>query len=250
MDALSTLSTSSTGFVDARLHISVRPHLEYRIPAAASAVCDALIGDGTKRDALHRLDECVPARRKRDGEREEEEENEEEEEGGHDPRLAELRRACASVCTHAAEHVEAVQRAWLSHVTRVAQAVTREGTALRAAAREAREVRDRYARAHRARGEVVEREYRSELRSIAQRLDSFLAQCRSMDPPSCDRPPSLVEATARLKEEFASAYGTAETALLLRAKRSFERDLARMQDPIAREFVARLTSLLVAAPKR
>ena len=47
------------GFVDTRLHISIRPSLEYKLPEAARAVKGALIGDHNSDAAIAALEACL-----------------------------------------------------------------------------------------------------------------------------------------------------------------------------------------------
>ena len=218
-------------FVDTRLHIAVRPALEYRLPCAARAVVGALVGDRTREEALLALEECL----------EKEEEREEGDEGGDDDRLVELRRLGARVCTHAHEHLQSLADAWREHLVASAAAVRRTTRALAQGVAEAREVRDRYlARAR----PTVEREFRLEMARLARELDTLVARVRDAPGPTCERPRALVEATHALKEAFAASYGTVPMVALMRAKAHFEHELVALQAPLAAAFVRAASKVL------
>ena len=217
-------------FVDTRLHIAVRPSLEYRLPDAARAVRLVLLGDAPAKEALSALHACV--------------EDDEAYQSNHDasldddPRLAAL---SARVCTHAHEHLQELAAEWRAHLQRTRDAVRRATRDVAARVTEAGAVRARYlARAPR----VVEDEYRKERARLARELEDAVAALRDAPVPQCARPPSLTRATDELKEAFAEAYGTAPTPRLMRCKAHFERELARVQRDVANDFVRAVTQLL------
>lgn len=221
-------------FVDTRLHVAVRPALEYRLPDAARATKRVLLGEGTPQDAVAALQACVadddasPHPRPYD-------ECEDEDE-------AELQRLCAAVCTHVHEHLQSVAAAWRTALQEVHASARRVTRQVGARVQEAHEVRAR----HRARAPaLVDREHRLELARLRRELDDTLLALAQRDDPAADRPAALVDATESLKRAFAFAYGgTVPTKRLVALKTRFEHELAAVQRSVAVPFVREVTHLL------
>lgn len=211
-------------FVDVRLHVAVRPRLEYMIPELSSDVRAYLLGDRDRHCAIHALDELAGAFLEAKDAPDAASLHEEAEAWAQQPSL---QRASARVCTHACDYLTALADAWADLLARVAQAVRDEERAVRAALAAAS--RDG-GRAHVAR--------------LAQQLEAFLAECRERTPSVTARPQELVQASAELKEAFATSYGTVPTNTLVRLKAAFERELRAVQRPVAKAFLARVRKLI------
>lgn len=214
-------------YVDARLHISVRPALEYRLPDAGRAVRAALLGDRAAKDALPVLEACLGA-------------PPEPVPPPHstDPALLQL---CARVCTHSHDYLHALASAWRADVGHVADEVHRAVQATRRGVSEADAVRARYAGAA---GGVVEQEYRAEVARLSRALDAALAVARAAPVPSCPRPAELTRAAEELKDAFSTAYGRASTADLMAVKAHFEAEIGRVEHLVAEDFVRCVALLL------
>ena len=100
-------------FVDARLHITVRPYLEYVIPELSLVVRDALLGDVSVKETLQRLEGMKRAAPEDEG-------------GGAHAPLDELSAHCTRVLTHAVDHVKHMEAVWVDFLTRVANGVRHE----------------------------------------------------------------------------------------------------------------------------
>ena len=241
-----------TTFGDARLHISVRPALEYTLPAAGARVRDALLGDATTLEAVEALQQCLPAeeaegpggvRPKVGADDEESSQRRKADEADTTSSHAELHleTRCARVCSHAHEYLQDLASRWAEHLTKAHVTVRRAVRRLGAERAEAHRVHARY-RASNA--EVVDQELRMELARLRVELDRTLERARAEALPSCERPAALTEATHELREAFANAYGTMPTRDLLALKRRFEADVAVVEQRLAQTFVARVAKLL------
>lgn len=217
-------------YVDTRLHIAVRPALEYRLPAAGAAVRAVLLGDGSAADAREALRACV---------------------GDDDAPAAAgdacesgtpLAQLCARVVTHAHEHLHELAADWSAHLHRTHEAVRRTARDLRRRTHEAHAVCARYRGRAPA---LVDDEHRRELARLSQELEGALDALRaSGGPPALPRPEALCEAASELKEAFARAYGTTPTPQLMRTKAHFETELRRVAQEVGARFVRDVVRLV------
>lgn len=226
-------------FVDTRLHVSVRPSLEYKLPDAARVVRGALLGDGRHEDAIAALHGCLPegpppSTRAADGEEEEALTRMFGEEDA-------LHRQCARVCTHARDYLEQISSEWRAHLNATRLAVQRITRELDRQSKEAASVRRRYRERNPT---VVDEEYRIELARLRAELDAELERLRAFPHPSVERPAALAESTHALKEAFANAYGTFATSRLTQLRAHFESEMDGMQHEVANEFVKCTVALL------
>jgi len=215
-------------FVDTRLHIAVRPALEYRLPEAAATVKACLLGDARREDGVAALQSLLATEATR-------------EEDDVDDVAVELQSACAHVCTHALEHLEALSAAWRSELSAVSDGVRRATREVATQHTQALEVR---ARLRSKSPRIVDEEYRRETARLRALLDDRLRVVRERPSPSCERSDVLVRATHLLKDRFANAYGTVPTPHLMRIKVHFESELARIQHATAKDFVRHAAALL------
>lgn len=223
-------------FVDTRLHISVTPVLEYRLPDAGLEIRNQLLGDagGDGEEAIHSIRACLRCGGSGGG-------GQPSMSHENDHRHGELWELSSLVCTHAKEHLEKLSATWKQELRLLhgdVKLATRRGSER---LRLASEVRDRYAaRAPR----LVQDEYHIEVGRIRADLEAALESLRARPLPTHPRPPALTSASHRLQEAFASSYGSVPTTSLLRAKEAFESELARIQEDIARDFGRFATRLL------
>lgn len=221
-------------FVDTRLHIAVRPYLEYVIPELSLVVRDTLLGDVSAKETLQRLGSmkrAVPEDEYGSG-------------GAHTPPLEELSAHCTRVLTHAVDHVKHMETMWVDFLTRVANGVRHEMRSIQYDMAAAKDVHRRYKQ---KKPDVVEAAYRREMLALQRRLDECLHTYRVADAPVCERPEALRVASDGLREAFANAYGEHSTRDLVRLKMSFEAQLLALQSDTADSFVGRVCALLERA---
>lgn len=217
-------------FVDTRLHIAVRPVLEYQLPETAAMVKACLLGDARREDgvaALHSLlGGCAEHKEAIDDD---------------NAVATDLQSACAHVCTHAHEHLQSIAAAWRVELSAVRDGVrraTREVSIQHSQALEMRaRLRDKVPR-------IVDEDYRRETARLRALLDNRLCALRDRLPPPCKRPDALVRATHQLKEQFANAYGDMPTSYLMRVKTHFETELTCIGHATAKDFVRHAATLL------
>jgi hypothetical protein len=215
-------------YVDTRLHIAVRPALEYRLPAAGAAVRAVLLGDGSAADAREALRACVG--------------DDDAPATAGDACEGALAQLCARVVTHAHEHLHELAADWSAHLHRTHEAVRRTARDLRRRTHEASAVCARYRSRAPA---VVDDEHRRELARLSQELEDALDELRAAGgPPARPRPEALCEAASELKEAFARAYGTTPTPLLMRTKVHFETELRRVEQEVGARFVRDVVRLV------
>jgi len=216
-------------FVDTRLHISVRPYLEYVIPDTGLVIRNVLLGDCSRAEALAALERCS----KYDTDRE----TPLSQFNTDDDSLNEIHMLAVRVCTHTNEYVETLKHAWIEYVSSVSTAVRRETRSLNDEAITAKAVYDRY---RSVAPDVVETEYRQEVQRISVTLDHIVNKYRELKPPNIERPSSLVDATNELKECFSNAYRQVHTRELIKLKSIFEAHMLDIQRPIAASFLKRM----------
>ena len=226
-------------FVDSRFHVAVRPVAEYRIPELARLVHEAVLGDAPAEPALAALAEAeatAEAAARRD-----DAEVAAAEDDGAAAALTPLREACARVSALLVEYLQGASSAWRAHAAHARSAVRVEAARLRREATEANRVRELYLTRDPA---LVEREYRTEMARLSARLEGALDAIRARPAPPTARPADLREASDRLRDVFATAYGTAPTPRLLGVKAAFEREVDRVQSIVLVEFCRAMRALL------
>ena len=133
----------SSSLIDTRLHVTVRPALEYQLPHAARLAILALVGDVPTEDVLSALSappRPTPAH--------------DEDDDDDDNVIAMLKRQSACVCSHAQDYLEELAAHWRSHLTDVTARVRSEVHALASRAVEV----DRARELHRDRVDVGRRQ--------------------------------------------------------------------------------------------
>ena len=219
-------------FVDTRLHISIRPSLEYKLPEAARAVKGTLVGDHGADSAIASLEACLQGldhRMQKSAEPS-------EAETAADPTEVELRRMCAAVCTHLDEYLRHLSGDWSRHLAQVWSNMHRETDRLRKEMQYAKSVCTRYTQVN---TELVEREFRNEVLRLEERLETTVRELRERPEPCGERPAELIAECAALKTAFPEAYGSIPTSRLLLVKTDFEQDVMVLEAVVAQDFVAR-----------
>ena len=223
-----------TSFTDTRLHVVVRPTLEYLLPQAYASVCSVLVGDYDVSHGYAALDSLAelavaPAPLGRESEVEAEVEAELE-------RLSAAMRAWPSTSPLRGEwriYADGIARGARLSVKRITEDANRADAVWRM-------YRDRNTA-------VVDREHRAELQRLHQELHAARTSLRERALPTTQRSDELVSACERLKHAFSSAYQKTATANLLARKRAFEHSLRALQAPVAEEAMTHLRRLLAHA---
>ena len=219
-------------FVDTRLHVVVRPPLEYLLPEACTAVCSVLVGDYEPAHAYAAIDAVARLSTARPREAEDDDDDDE------------LAAACAAASAAAAEYLQALATAWRTHTDGIARGARLSVQRLTEDANRA----DNVCRMYRSRNpDVVAREHRAELARLHEELRAARTALRERAPPVLQRPEELVRAAETCKALFGHAYGRVPTARLLARKRKLERSLHDLQMPIAEASMTHLRRLLAAA---
>lgn len=221
----------TTSFVDTRLHISVRPSLEYIIPETALAVVSVLLGDTTIDETLQSIDKCLVDTPQTTPVAEDDDH----------PIVCKLRQLCSRVCTHTSEHLKMLSLKWCDHVRTCQTQIQHDLQDLKL---RTEDVRSTHRRLRNRNKTVVDKEYFSELRNIERELNQRIDVLRNRSHPDVRRPEELVSATTQLKETFASSYGKIPTQKLMRIKGHFENELCRVQSEVALAFAKSMTKYL------
>lgn len=214
-------------YVDTRLHVVVRPTLEYRLPDAANAVRRAILGDGTVVEAVEALEACV--------------EKHEALARFDMSEYDELCALCATVCTHTHEYLQGLAAAWRKELHDTRAGVRRLTRSIALRQQEASAACKRH---HLRAPSVVDREYHLELANLRRDLDVGLTTLSGRPTPVCERPEALASAANALKDSFAQSYGVLPTKTLVRLKAQFEYELGEVQWRISKSFVQEVSRFL------
>ena len=240
---------------DSRLHVSIRPCLEYRIPETCTLVRDVLLGDRDKAEALRLCEECLQETQGGGGGGGGGEDHsahtstfrdapdEDHEHASEEPLVHALRSCSALVCSHVDEYVTHLSAVWRAYLDPIYCTTLRKVNELNVRCKNARRMRERYITTQRSRP-IVLKEYRTELKDIEADLEQTLVAMRARPTPQLHRPDELTRSSQRLRDEFAAAYGRVSTKTLLKLKREFETQLNALQHQTALRLVTRLSEYL------
>lgn len=221
---------------DSRLHVNVRPCLEYRIPQVCLAVRDTILGDRNKTDALNACDECFhdlkietipPLDTKEDT---------------SNPVYNELQHYCTQVCSQVDEYLRHLVATWRAYLDPIVSTIIRTTMQLNSEFDTAARVSKLYHNP--GTHMLVSRELRAEKKRIANELQKTLVEMRARNIPKVQRPDALVNASEQLRNRFAEAYGKLPTTTILLIKQHFEAQLICIQHDIATNFVQRMTECI------
>lgn len=233
-----------SSFTDTRLHVVVRPSLEYLLPQSYAAVCSVLMGDYDKAHGFTALDTLaqlttpppplandVLAVVVKEGVV-----------AVHEAEVeAEVERRSAEVCTHVAEYLHTLLNEWRVYADGVARGARLSVQRITEDANRA----DAVCRMYRGRNAtVVDREHRAELQRLHNELHTARTALRDRPTPTTQRSEELASACEHLKRCFGSAYHKTPTVRLLARKRHFEHSLLELQHSVAMDATAHLRSLL------
>ena len=220
---------SDDEFVDARLYITIRPMLEYRIIEVGQRAIAKMVGDDDAKDVEYTSVTCV----KRGGEcitsfasvRD----------------LDTLCSLCMSVCSMTEEYLRSLEMEWIECLTRVHSGLRNELRAIRKNMEHVQRVRERYKC---FRNVEVEQEIANEVRRLQDQVEEVLDRYRGVEAPRVRRSEELRNATVRLRSEFGSMYGRVPTKTLSSVKHTFEEEMESIQEAISRSFDRRLRDLM------
>ena len=218
----------SPQFIDTRLHLSVRPFLEYAIPDTSQVVLRALLGDVPSSEAQEALRRLLDHNALRCD--------------AVDPvEIPELSSDCMRVMNFTIDYVRQIERDWMEFLKRTANGLRIEVRTLKRTTADVTAVFHRYRDVNK---EVSEREYRTELTRLHRRMEDMLTLFRDAVQPRTERSSELVDSIQRLRESFSAAYGREETIQLMKLRQYFEHELMRMQRDIVTSFVEGCMRLL------
>jgi hypothetical protein len=216
-------------FVDARIYITIRPALEYRIIEVGQHALAKMVGDDDARDL--ELTNVTGGKR-------------EAEAMATFASVADLDTLCSlcmSVCSMTEEYLRSMEMEWIEFLTRVHSGLRNELRAIRKNIEHVRRVRERYTS---LRNVEVNEEIANELRRLQEQVEEVLDRYRGVEVPRVRRSEELRGATVRLRSEFGSMYGRAPTKTLASVKHTFESEMQSIQESISRSFDRRLRELM------
>lgn len=220
---------SEEEFVDARLYITIRPALEYRIIEVGQHAIAKMVGDGDAKDV--ELTNVTYEKR----------------EGESMTSFASVRdldtlcSLCMSVCSMTEEYLHSMEMEWIEFLTRVHSGLRNELRGIRTNIDHVRRVRERYKC---LRNVEVNAEIANELMRQQEQMEEVLDRYRGVEAPRVRRSEELREATVRLRSEFGAMYGRVPTKTLAFVKHTFEGEMESIQEAISRSFDRRLKELM------
>ena len=213
-----------TKFVDVRLHVSVRPKLEYKIPETGRIILDFLTDNATQENVLNALEDMTsePVPPTLD-----------------DTPPSDTKACCVLVCCHVREHLTNVSEQWKQFLSSSRRIVKVETDKLGKELERIKYVKEKYGPSR-----DVEREFRREVERLYKELDSTVTSVRNAPEPCIKRSETLTTSSDELKRMFATSYGSTPTKTLLDTKQAFEAELETIEHEIAKVFVKFVTRLL------
>lgn len=215
-------------FVDARLYITIRPALEYRIIEVGQHAIAKMVGDDDATDVE------FTSISKRGG-------------GDSVTSFASVKdldttcSLCMSVCSMTEEYLRSMEMEWIEFLTRVHTGLRNELRVIRKNIDHVRRVRERYKC---LRNVEVNEEIANELSRLQEQVEEVLDRYRGVEAPRVRRSEELKSATVRLRSEFGAMYGHVPTKTLASVKHAFEGEMESIQESISRSFDRRLKELL------
>jgi hypothetical protein len=216
-------------FVDARLYITIRPALEYRIIEVCQHAISKMVGDDDATDVEFTNVTCG----KRQGE--------EMTSFASVKDLDTLCSLCMSVCSMTEEYLRSMEMEWIEFLTRIHSGLRNEMRAIRNNIDGVRRVRERYKGMHNV---EVNEEITNELSRLQEQVEEVLDRYRGVEAPRVRRSEELRSATVRLRSEFGAMYGRVTTKTLASVKHAFEEEMESIQESVSRSFDRRLKDLM------
>ena len=188
--------------VDSRLHLTVRPYLEYKIPELCLLARDCVLGDCNYADLKFACDQCL---KHFDFERTQ--------------RLKTppfLRDESTVVCHQIDEYLRCISASWKAYLAVVIRRVRKKLQ------------------------ELQDCRSTETSRTVQQDLNLFLEEIRSFQVPLTKRPKTLLESSLTFQNMFTNAYSKVPYQALKLVKEDFEKKMASIQHRIATRFVTLL----------
>tara|TARA_X000000368_G_scaffold414463_1_gene404363 strand:- start:1094 stop:1771 length:678 start_codon:yes stop_codon:yes gene_type:complete len=220
---------SDDEFLDARLYITIRPALEYRIIEVGQHAVAKMVGDDDAKDVTFTnvtSGKC---------------EGESMTSFSNMTDLDTLCSLCISVCSMTEEYLRSMEMEWIEFLTRIHTGLRNELRGIRKNIDNVWRVRERYKR---IRNVQVNEEIANELNRLEEQVEEVLGRYRGVDAPHVRRSEELRSATVRLRSEFGAMYGRVPTKILTHVKLTFEGEMASIQEVISRSFDRRLKELM------
>lgn len=216
-------------FVDARLYITIRPTLEYRIIEVGQHAIANMVGDD---EGDVEFTNITIGKR-----------------GGGDgvtsytsvKDLDTVCSLCMSVCSMTEEYLRSMEMEWLELLARIHTGLRNELRSIRKNIDHVRRVRERYKCLHNV---EVNEEVANELSRLQEQVEEVLDRYRAVEAPRVRRSEELRGATVRLRSEFGAMYGRVPTKTLASVKHAFEGEMESIQESISRSFDRRLKELM------
>ena len=220
---------SDDEFVDARLYITIRPALEYRMIEVGQHAVAIMVGD----DDAKEVNVTNVTIGKQEGES--------VTSFATITDLDTLCSLCMSVCSMTEEYLRSMEMEWIEFLTRIHTGLRNELRGIRKNIDNVRRVRERYKC---LRNVQVNEEIANEMNRLQEQVEEVLGRYRGVDAPRVRRSEELRSATVRLRSEFGGMYGRVATKTLAHVKRAFEGEMESIQEVISRSFDRRLKELM------
>lgn len=220
---------SDDKFVDARLYITIRPALEYRIIEVGQHAVSKMLGDDDAKDVELTNVTC--------GKRQAEEMTS----FASVKDLDTLCSLCMSVCSMTEEYLRSMEMEWIEFLTRIHTGLRNETRVIRKNIEGVRRVRERYKGLHNV---EVNEEIANEMSRLQEQVEEVLDRYRGVETPRVRRSEELKSTTVRLRSEFGAMYGRVPTKTLASVKHAFEGEMESIQESISRSFDRRLRDLM------
>ena len=218
-------------FVDARLYITIRPALEYRIIEVGQHAIAKMVGDDDAATEVDYTNIVCGTRQAGDNMTS----------FASVTGLDTLCSLCMSVCSMTEEYLHSMEMEWIEFLTRVHSGLRNELRGIRTNIDHVRRVRERYKC---LRNVEVNAEIANELMRQQEQMEEVLDRYRGVEAPRVRRSEELREATVRLRSEFGAMYGRVPTKTLAFVKHTFEGEMESIQEAISRSFDRRLKELM------
>ncbi len=218
-------------FVDARLYITIRPALEYRIIEVGQHAIAKMVGDDDAATEVDYTNIVCGTRQAGDNMTS----------FASVTGLDTLCSLCMSVCSMSEEYLRSMEMEWIEFLTRIHSGLRNELRGIRKNIGHVRRVRERYERYNNV---EVNREIANEMSCLQEQVEEVLGRYRAVEVPRVRRSEELRSATVSLRNEFGAMYGKVPTKTLSCVKRAFETEMESIQESISRSFDRRLKELM------
>ena len=228
-------------FIDTRVHVTVRPVLEYKIPEVGKVVVSYVLGDTTFEEAesaylsIEKEVEDISVNSLSTGE-----ESISSEVG------SELLPKSSLVCGLVEEYLEAITSSWCEYVQRMSMGVRREVGSISTSLEDAKKEVERVTQLCNTEKEreKVRKIYRETVFDTKVRLESCVCAYRDSPPPQIERSQSLINGISDLKGSVSSLSGRVRSKDLVSFRNEFETSMASIQVKVASRFLGVVRKIL------